>query len=75
METSGVSNVTLARKSAEAANDLPGGLGTARLVLPSHRLSPGVQAAFTLQATNFLGETSSSTVAITKLDIPAPSVR
>jgi hypothetical protein len=51
------------------------GSGTYKVTLPSAALEPGSSYTFTLTATNFLSETSSQAVTVSKLSVLAPVVR
>jgi hypothetical protein len=55
-------------------NSLNSGYGHYRAVVASSRMQLGSSMEITLTATNFLGNTNSKTVVVSKLNIPAPVI-
>jgi hypothetical protein len=66
--------VANATKVLGASNAENGGKGSYKAYLPSESMHPGTAFTVTLTATNFLLESSSRSVTVTKLDVPAPII-
>ena len=66
-----VANLTAALAEANAEN---AGSGTYKVNVPSSAMVPGSSFTVTLTATNFLSESSSVSVTVKKLGVPAPII-
>ena len=67
-----IANLTLALDAANAAN---GGAGSFKVEVESWEMVPGSTFAVSLTAENFLGNSHTSTITVTKLDTPAPLIK
>ena len=64
-----------AKVAVDTLNALNGNKGVRRVDVASETMTRGVTMEVTLSATNFLGLSHSAKVAITKLGVPAPTLR